>query len=134
VTDILSLFGTILVDVPLSDDGIDESLEVPGPDLGSKDTEFNAYGTDAENSSERRVDIEDELEAANTKELQDLAAANPENIQQQLKFDSKVLIKGALTNNARADEQQMDLGKENFDFRDSTPFWLNKIKSGWVRS
>ena len=30
-TDILSPFSTILVDVPLADDDVDESLEAPGP-------------------------------------------------------------------------------------------------------
>jgi hypothetical protein len=99
-TDILSPFGTILVDVPLADNDINESLEVQGPDLGSKDTEFDAYGTDVENSLKRHIDVEDALAAANAKELQDLTAANPEKVQQQPKFDSKVLIKGTLTNKA----------------------------------
>jgi hypothetical protein len=69
-----------------------------GPDLGSKDMEFSDH------EMEIRIDIEDELAAANTEELQDLAltAANPETIRQQPKIDSKVLIKGTAINKARA--------------------------------
>jgi hypothetical protein len=86
--DILSPFGTILFDVPLADDDIDESLEAPGPDtvVDARETEI-------------RVDIEDELAASNTEELQDLTAANPETLPT---FDSKVLIKGTMINKARA--------------------------------
>ena len=56
------------------------------------------------NSHEReiRVNIEDELAAANTEELQDLATWNSDTVQQQLKIDSKVLIKGSAINKARA--------------------------------
>ena len=97
--DILSPFGTLLFDVPLADDDIDESLEPPGPGLGhTTEMESNCH------EKEIRVDIEDELTAANTEELQDLAAANwnPAAVQQQPKFDSKVMIKGVAINKARA--------------------------------
>ena len=70
-----------------------------GPDLlFTKEIESNF------DEMEICVNIEDELAAENREELQDLAAANwnPGTIQQQPKFDSKVLIKGAAINKARA--------------------------------
>ena len=72
---------------------------ITGPDLlFTKEIESNF------DEMEICVNIEDELAAENREELQDLAAANwnPGTIQQQPKFDSKVLIKGAAINKARA--------------------------------
>jgi len=82
--DILSPFGTLLFDVPLADDDIDESLEV---------LITNGISDSGTHEAEMRVDVEDELGT----EL----ASSTEVATQRL-FDSKVQIKGAEKSKARA--------------------------------
>ncbi|KAF8161442.1 hypothetical protein B0H34DRAFT_673382 [Crassisporium funariophilum] len=87
--DILSPFGTLLVNVPLSDDDVDESLEAPA--VASANTNLDARET------EMRVDVEDALaaELASTGSNMDMPAGKKV-------FNSKVLIKGTTKNKARA--------------------------------
>ena len=84
--DILSPFGTLLVNVPLADDDIDESLEVPTDALANITTELDFHET------EMRVTVEDELAANLTSSNSEITKA----------FDSKVLINSTAKNKARA--------------------------------
>ncbi|KAF8810813.1 hypothetical protein BYT27DRAFT_7221830 [Phlegmacium glaucopus] len=88
--DILSPFGTLLVDVPLVDDDIDESIEVlpVGSAKGTANSDTHKM--------EICVDVEDKLRA-------ELASSNTEPITTNQKaFDSRILIKGFEKNKARA--------------------------------
>ncbi|KAG5634895.1 hypothetical protein H0H81_000401 [Sphagnurus paluster] len=87
--DILSPFGTLLVNVPLSADDIDESLEAPT--IASANNDMDAHET------EMRVDVEDALAA----ELAS-SASNTEMLAGKRVFNSKVLVKGTTRNKARA--------------------------------
>ena len=94
--DILSPFGTALVNVPLADDDIDESLEAPTIVLANRTMELDSH------ESEMRINVEDEL-AANLASS-NLASSNiaSSNTEITKAFDSKVLIKGTAKNKARA--------------------------------
>ncbi len=85
--DILSPFGILLVDTPLADDDIDESLEVL----------VEASPNETPNSDiheiEMRIDVEDGLGA-------ELAFLNEPVMGNQKAFDSQVLIKGTAKNKA----------------------------------
>jgi hypothetical protein len=85
---ILSPFGTLLFDVPLADDDIDESLEAPTVTTEVDNSDSRAH------EKEIRVDVEDELSA----EL----ASNTENAIDKRVINSKVLIKGIEKSKARA--------------------------------
>jgi len=85
--DILSPFGTPLINVPLADDDINESLEAPSIVLTNRIMELDSH------ESEMRVNVEDELAANLT--------SSKSNTKITKAFDSKVLIKGAAKNKAR---------------------------------
>jgi len=82
--DILSPFGTPLVNVPLADDDIDKSLEAPSIVLANRIMELDSH------KSEMRVNVKDELAANLT--------SSKSNTEITKAFDSKVLIKGAAKN------------------------------------
>jgi hypothetical protein len=87
--DILSPFGTLLFEVPLDDDDIDESLEVltaTSPDDETTDSRSHEM--------DMRVEVEDELGA----EL----ASNTETTADHRVINSKVLINGIEKSKARA--------------------------------
>jgi len=88
--DILAPFGTLLIDVPLSDNDIDESLGVPTV----RSTNRILPDSDA-HKTEMHIDIENELAAG-------LASSNTKIEAGQNVFDSKVLIQGVAKNKARA--------------------------------
>jgi hypothetical protein len=93
--DILSPFGTLLFDVPLADDDIDESLEAPSSTGTSTDeiTDSRAHEIDM------RIDVEDEIGA----ELASLSeSSNTETTTNQRIFNPKVLVKGVEKSKARA--------------------------------
>ncbi|KAF8155913.1 hypothetical protein B0H34DRAFT_783589 [Crassisporium funariophilum] len=87
--NILSLFGTLLVNVPLPDDDIDKSLEVPT--VASKHTDLDAHET------EMRVNVEDALAVKLAS-----SGSNTETAAGRKVFNSKVLVKGTTKNKARA--------------------------------
>jgi len=88
--DILSPFGALLLDVPLADDDIDESLE------GSVVTSINRITDSKSHEMDMHVDIEDEIGT-------ELAFLNTENTDSdQRQFDSKVLFPGIEKPKARA--------------------------------
>ena len=86
-TDILSPSGTMLFDIPLAEDDIDESLELPGPSP--------AIIHPSNNDAEARVEVEDALG-----ELESTEAATT-TLQKQ-KVDAHVLVDGKLKSKARA--------------------------------
>ena len=88
--DILSPLGTLLFDVPLADDDVDESLEAPSPAGNSADevTESRAHKIDM------RIDVEDEIEA-------ELTSTAETTVNQRI-FNPKVLVKGVEKSKARA--------------------------------
>ena len=85
--DILSPLGTLLFAIPLADDDIDESLEVPTVAL----TDGTISG---DHEMDMCVDVEDELGV-------ELASSNTKTTNQRL-FDSKVLIKGTKKSKSHA--------------------------------
>lgn len=86
--DILFPFGILLIDSPLADDDIDESLEVLVDVSANKTTNSDTHKT------EMHVDVEDELGAK-------LASSNePVMDNQKATFDSKVLIQETAKNKA----------------------------------
>ena len=87
--DILSPFGVLLVDAPLADDDIDESLEV------LVEASRNETPNSDTHEIEMRVDVEDGLGA-------ELAFSNEPIMGNQKAFDSQVLIQGTAKNKARA--------------------------------
>ena len=89
--NILSPFGTLLFDVPLADDDVDESLEAPSPtgNSANKVTESRAHEIDM------HIDVEDEIGA-------ELASSNTETTANQRIFNPKVLVKGVEKSKARA--------------------------------
>ena len=91
--DILSPFGTLLFDVPLEEDDIDESLEAP-----SSTITFADEITDSESRAheiDMRINVEDEIGA-------DLVFSNTEITANRQVFNPKVLIKGVEKSKARA--------------------------------
>jgi len=84
--DILSPFGTLLINIPLADDDIDETLETL--DMGSTNRISDTHKT------EMRIDVENELVASLTSESNTEAG--------QKVINSKVLIRGTAKNKARA--------------------------------
>ena len=90
--DILSPFGTLLFEVPLEDDNIDESLELPtATSLDDEATDSRAHEMDM------RIDIEDELGAELT--------SNTKTTANHRVFNSKVLVNGIEKSKARALKQ-----------------------------
>jgi hypothetical protein len=88
--DILSPFGILLIDAPLADDDIDESLEVLVEALSPNETpNLDTH------EIEMCVDVEDGLGA-------ELAFSNEPVMGNQKTFDSKVLIMGTAKGKARA--------------------------------
>ncbi|KAF8159901.1 hypothetical protein B0H34DRAFT_843620 [Crassisporium funariophilum] len=90
-TNILSPFGTLLFNVPLADDDIDESLEVPTPSA-------NTTADSDTHEVDMRIEVEDTLGA-------ELASSNANPGQQttvEKVFSSKVLINGHERSKARA--------------------------------
>ena len=91
--DILSPFGTLLFDVPLEEDDIDESLEAP-----SSTITFADEITDSESRAheiDMRINVEDEIGT-------DLVFSNTEITANRQVFNPKVLIKGVEKSKARA--------------------------------
>jgi hypothetical protein len=88
---ILSPFGTLLFDVPLADDDVDESLEAPSS-IGNSAKEAS---DSRDHEIDMRIDVEDEIGA-------ELASSNTETTANQISFDSKVLVKGVEKSKARA--------------------------------
>ena len=86
--DILSPFGTLLFDVPLADDDIDESLIAPSSAVTSGDNIDDEITGASAHDIGMRVDVEDELGT----ELACLM--NTETNPSRRVFNSKVLVKG----------------------------------------
>lgn len=88
---ILSPFGTLLFNVPLADDDIDESLELPTNSFATTDlgSDSRAHETDMQ------TDVEDTLGA-------ELASSNTETAPDKRLFNSRVLVKGIEKSKARA--------------------------------
>jgi hypothetical protein len=88
---ILSPFSTLLFNVPLVDDDIDESLEAPSPPTVTSQSEIANLDSRAHEAN-MRIDVEDALGG-------ELAFSNTET---PALFDSKVQIKGVEMSKARA--------------------------------
>jgi len=82
---ILSPFGTLLFNVPLADDDVDESLEAPTVSSEIANSDSRAHETDM------RIDVENGLASSNTETTPDKRV-----------FNSKVIIKGIERSKARA--------------------------------
>ena len=82
--DILSPFGTLLFNIPLADDDVDESLQVEAPSSAGNSPD---EGTDARTHEiDMHIDVEDEIGA-------ELASTTETTVNQRI-FNSKVLVKG----------------------------------------
>jgi hypothetical protein len=91
--NILAPFGTLLFDVPLADDDIDESLEYPSPPPSVHGTTPNSGLDDAE----VRVEVEDALgELSNDSNHLDSSYAPQHRV-----VESQILINGKLKSKAR---------------------------------
>jgi hypothetical protein len=85
--DILSPFGTLLFNVPLADDGIDESFEA----LSSTGTSANGITDSEVHEIDMHINVEDEIGA----ELISLSeSSNTKTTATQRIFNHKVLVKG----------------------------------------
>jgi hypothetical protein len=91
--DILAPFGTLLIDVPLAEDDIDESLEYLGP-LSSEN-----LGESGLNDADVRVEVEDAV--AELSACPDNTAASSNSPRSQA-VESQVLINGNMKSKARA--------------------------------
>jgi hypothetical protein len=89
--DILSPFGTLLFDIPLTDDDVDESLEALSFTCNSAEEASDSR----DHEIDMHIDVEDEIGA-------ELASSNTEITTNQRIFDSKVLVKGIEKSKARA--------------------------------
>jgi hypothetical protein len=98
--NILAPSGTILFNVPLADDDIDESLEFPSPPPAISDHSATAIDAD---SAEIRVEVEDALG--------ELALEAPAILPQKPIAESVVLINGKMKSKARALADFVKYGK-----------------------
>jgi len=85
--DILSPSGTMLFDIPLADDDIDESLECPSPPI-------NSDGSANPDVAETRIEVEDALG-----ELEIVDAANAS---QKRNIETNIFVNGKFKSKARA--------------------------------
>lgn len=84
--DMLSPSGTMLFDMPLADDDIDESLECPSPPI-------NSNGSVDPDVAETRVEVEDALG--------ELEIVDATNASQKQNVETNVLVNGKLKSKAR---------------------------------
>jgi hypothetical protein len=93
--DILSPFGTLLFDVPLTDNDIDESLEAPS----STGTSTEEIPGSKAHEIDMRINVEDEIGAELASLSESLNTETPTN---RRIFNPKVLVKGVEKSKARA--------------------------------
>jgi hypothetical protein len=93
-TDILSPFGTLLFNVPLADDDVDESLEASPAGNSAEEVRVTASESRA-HEIDMRINVEDEIG-------HELTSSNTETTANQRIFSPKVLVKGVEKSKARA--------------------------------
>jgi len=93
--NILAPFGTLLVDTPLADDDIDESIDSPPP---AETTDPPVPNIDLVNNANMRVEVEDALGELDSVDINLVVGQ----MSSQRIIESKVLISGTLISKAWA--------------------------------